>query len=590
MEVLKNSLYWKYVGLLTLFDNKTMDLTTTMKIDYARRKLLTCWNEHDEKIENILDRIKNIVVDSNLEVTIVNKFQIEFIIYKYLFLKVARNDYTIHDDIKHLIYEYFHNLCDQRLSKEGICAVVSLKFVRNVMLENLATNNKLHELCSQINTKSYNNYFNLSLTKETDLVFVFAVMMGMIVNIDYINCYIYQILGGVFFRGVRGNLTCQQVNEVELMSPVSIEYIQEIQNKFNNEYKKGTDFLHDLIFNNYRLIGQDSSKALNTYINYMNYIMSSSKRTRKYNITGISDVDSKHRCGYSMLNGLYASLWIARFIDPEYNRHKFQREYSYLEDYYYFFDEEKCRNIIDEMVRNMGFLLKDCTCERIYQRWNLDTRAGKKSAINRIKKYVNGVLTKQNKKNYKQICANPRHKYCHVMKLLSSESFDGVIRFNDEFLLECMIDSIVVSILFTLEMNHRFVEKIKRIRDLYVPLCFRITVKDDAGHAYIKIFHNDKTWRMDPNMRYLVTEAADPSLVDIHRHMLLYKISDENMERVTMFFGGEKDEKDEKDEKRGCCVSLIIAAIVVLLVVGVIVSVIVLLPSNTTTENYNIVH
>ena len=493
---IKRSLYFKLNGLYTIFDDETF----INLIHFDNNQISAMPKYYDEMFVNVTpDKYKQIVkkivkVSKEGADIITNKLKMEIEIYKYLLLFVIRNDSSTLKATKWLISNYIYQFSDQLLSNNGICAVISLKVIRNVIIENLHEDEEYYNLC-------VGEGIDTNIKSENDLY----------------RAYITYV-------------------KLRIDNKVKSQSVPTFENR--------DDYLYDVMFNNYRLVGQDKSKAM---YNYLNYVISSYKRTKKFNILPSSANDYYHAIQkfYTMFN----MRNIVEFMSID--NYLTKLEHKLL--LYPYVDFETMPEITTTVLKGLQFQHIDG--DEVKQYYTFEEVYNSIKDVEQFHDKVINFLTRCIAKINRMMMYPDEelHSTSNIYETVNLITKGGLGNIDEKYLHENLstedikifygsyMDSIFVKLMYYLEMNHYYVQKVMNANVKYFPLAMIYidfkTMKDCEVHAYVKIINEGNVHCIDPNMLYPMSDHVDVSICDI-KHDLNKVILDE---RQLMFFGGNNE-------------------------------------------------
>lgn len=144
------------------------------------------------------DRNKHVYHTKPLEETIRIKTNFEYTILKIMTFLIQHPDYELleddRQDLLKILKFYLENFTEQNWFTDGICAGLSVKYIRNILLENLE-NDDFKKCCDEANADLFNNKFNVNINDEMDLVFVYMMLMKNQLNNNLdLKKYMYYII------------------------------------------------------------------------------------------------------------------------------------------------------------------------------------------------------------------------------------------------------------------------------------------------------------------------------------------------------------------------------------------------------------
>lgn len=594
LDSIKHELACKFIAAHTLF--KSDRLSDRTDIDLKKDEISFNLSKSDTPIMKMdLNKIGKLVsyigeqmcmCSRKVGAFFKNKSDWEIQLYKLLFALIAKKETDKIPSLRSALFTYLRRYCDQRLSNGGICAAVSLKMMRNVMVENLGTMPEFYSECVKINNNDFNNFFNLEIKDELDLLFIYyayvrrAVPGNTELNLrNYIAYATNYILTQSIddYKGSPNRCTIFH-NIAKLSSPPQALRLQECRDKLN-EYHKEMEFLYDLMFNNYRLIGQDRENAVNDYLNFMNYVLSTHKRVEKYNITDFIVIDKSEY--YTFLsNSLYELMLIQNIIPCKEDFNSFVKRF--INDYDNF--ELRYPALNSDILRlNYWFpsYLRAQTYEELYTRLRLDTSDG----IDRLRKDTIEVITDAFKIIYDESvgivpprkCSSEAPLYSVVEAIKheiisncdDSNLKEGMTRDDIKKVYEKTAESIFIRLLYTINVNHDICMTLKSVKEGMCSMLMEDMkiVTDEATakpycHAYVKLLYNDEIYVLDPNIEYSYTENKDMSVYNIG-HPSYERTTDLNSTQIMLFGSGKR--------KNIIIVIAILAVIAIVVIVVVVI-------------------
>lgn len=609
---IKNELVCKFIAVHTLCEPD--ELSKGADFDFKKDEISFDLSKSDIPIMkmdlNKIDIINKIVSKMSEQMRVhsrevgtffKNKSNWEIKIYKLLFALIARKETNKIPSLRNALFIYLQQYCDQQLSNDGICAAVSLKMIRNAMVENLGTMPEFYSECVKINNNDFNNFFNLEIKDELDLLFIYYAYVRIAVpgnNTLNLRNYIAYATNYILtqsihdYKGSPERCTIFH-NIAKLSSPPQALRLQECRDKLN-EYHKEMEFLYDLMFNNYRLIGQDRENAVNDYLNFMNYVLSTHKRVEKYNITDF--IDNNKSEYYTFLSNSYIDLMLIQNIIPckeDFNSFvkKFNTDYDNFELQFPAFNSDILR-------LNYWFAdyLHAQTYEELYTRLQLNTPKG----IDRLRKDTMEVIIDAFEIIYDEATGLfPPRKHSSVSQypVVEAIKHEIISNYDDSNLKEDMTrddiknvyqktaESIFIRLLYTINVNHDICMALKGVKDGMCSMLMEEMkiVTDEATakpycHVYVKLLYNDEIYVLDPNVEYDYAENKD---------MSVYVIDHPSYERATglnsvqiMLFGSGKRKNT----------IIVIAIIAVIAIVVIVVSIVFTCKESFTANATQIIH
>lgn len=330
----------------THYFDKLTEITTAIPVEYktdnfsaTKHRLKATLYENFSIIESLRfkgdDKLKNLTFDYDIFVDI--KASIENDLLKLLIYNIV-NDTPMDGELKAVLMRYLDCFSEQMMSVDGICSAISVKFIRNMLLEDLRINNTFLSMCNKFNS-NFNNQFDLSIKDELDLVFVYVILMKMTLfrNIDvlqviwfalhylcenplYLKSYdifhpitseLWTKYGSVKLKKLqklisdtRKRLTdlrklayANKNDDPEKVSyPDNSEvYLYRIKKIYEDtkltapswefiidNSRKINDLLHDIIFENHTLSGKHKGEAKYDYYKFIDIILSSNSRNETW--------------------------------------------------------------------------------------------------------------------------------------------------------------------------------------------------------------------------------------------------------------------------------------------------------------------
>ena len=593
LEDIKHELICKFIAAHTLFEPDR--LSDYADIDLKKDKICFDLSKSDmpimtmdiNKINKLVSRISELMCVYSREASkfFENKSVWEIKIYKLLFDLIAKKETDKILYLRETLFIYLRRYCDQQLSKEGICVAISLKMMRNAMLENLGTMSEFYSECATINKDVFNGFFNLEIKDELDLLFIYYAYVQRAVpgnNTLNLRNYIAYATNHILTQSIhdyKGSPDMCTIfhNIAKLSSSSQVLRLQECRDKLN-EYHKEMEFLYDLMFNNYRLIGQDHENAVNDYLNFMNYVLSTHKRVEKYKITDF--IDKSESEYYTFLSNSYSELILIQNIIPckeDFNTfvQKFTTDYDNFELRFPAFNS----NILRLNYWFAGYLHAQ-TYEELYMSLRLDTPEG----IARLRKDTMKVITAAFKIIYDEAAGLVPLRQCSTVpqyRVVEAIKHSIITNYNDITLTEDMTrddiknacqkvaESIFIRLFYTIIVNHDICIALKGVKEGICPVLMidrrikvskTITISD--GHAYVKLLYNNEICTLDPNVEFNYTENKD---------MSVYNIDHPNYEHATrlnstqiMLFGSGKRKN----------IIIVIAVMAIIAIIGIVVAVV----------------
>ena len=603
---IKNELVCKFIAVHTLCEPDR--LSKSADFDFEKEEISFDLSKSDIPImKKDLNKIDKIVSEMGEQMYVYsrevgtffeNKSNWEIKIYNLLLVLITRKATDKIPGLRNALFIYLRNYCDQLLSKDGICAVVSLKMIRNAMLENLGTMPEFYSECAKINNNDFNNFFNLEIKDELDLLFIYyayvrrAVPGNTTLNLRNYMAYAANYILTQSVNDSEGSPEKCTIfhNIAKLSSSPPKLRLQDCRNKLNKYHKK-MKFLYDLMFNNYRLIGQDRKNAVNDYLNFMNYVLSTHKRVEKYNIEDfiVSDT-SKY---YVFLSKPYSELILIQNIIPckeDFN--------SFVKKFTKDYDNFELRHpAINSDVLRLNYRFADYlhaqTYEELYTRLQLNTPKGidqlRKDTIKVIIDAFNIIyeeamrLTPPSKNASLPIYPVAEAIKYEIISNCDDSKFKKGMRYDDiKNVYQQTAESIFIRLLYTINVNHDICMTLKGVKEGMCPVLMnelqfitRGTTSESRGHAYVKLLYNDEIHVLDPNVEYDYTENKDMSVYVID-HNDIINLDDEpelNSTQIMLFGSGKGKNK------------IIVIAIIAVIAIVVIVVAIVFTRKESFTAN-----
>ena len=535
-SVFLNSISYDVTAIKKFINN--LMVTTKLK-DYKQSHIVTRdWpririgNLHKElTCEKTLNEIDELVMqnasgDQGAYLKIVKrKAKIEVDILRMLAYAI-RTDMGITPKIKAILSKYVLYFNPQRLAQLGICACLSIKLIRNILLENLRIDNDFTTLCKMTN-ETYKSTFNLAIKDEADLIFTYVMLMkkeiNPNINLQEVLYFIFEAISRNDYTSISSlyvlsttikNAKKDHADEYNKITNEAIVSLVENARKVFLSYDIADDEFEHLSFNCLRtLIFEDQriDECKSDYQYFFSYVLfdhNMNKVRAKINKAGTEyEYSAEFSTYYEKITDCMSRLLTV---------------HPYVELAHDFVDrliENACSTIVDEKERNTA----KNDARGIFNYMNQQS-----SAVHKLATIFDHTITTPRDSTLKDLYI--RHDDVETIAELCFQCKEGFMTYK-RFVLELYMTfvgfypandlsyGIAVGELYIAMLNHVCLDKLAKISSGIIIPYYMAMYPDPkskhGGHAYVKYVYNGHINILDPNFQILDAKH-DASIADIN--------------------------------------------------------------------------